>query len=47
MIKETRLDFFPTLPAGIDASFMCENWFNFWFEDANHQTYEIVDERDF
>ncbi len=47
MFKETGHEYFSDLPAGIETRLKCENWFNFWFEDADRETYEIANELDF
>ena len=32
---------------GIDPKLGCNNWFNFWFEDAAKETYPISNEDEF
>jgi hypothetical protein len=47
LFREAELEYFPDVPAGADPKLECKNWFNFWFEDANCETYEIKNEDDF
>jgi hypothetical protein len=47
IFKVAELEYLPNLPEGFDPRLACKNWFNFCFEDAQKQTYPIVDENDF
>lgn len=41
------LPYDPQVPEGVDRKYGCDNWFNFWFEDAAKETYPISNEEDF
>jgi len=44
MFSENGLTYFANVLPGMDRRWECKNWFNFWYEDANRQTYAISDE---
>lgn len=47
IFEVAQLQYNPQVPDGVDPKYGCDNWFNFWFEDANRETYTISNEEEF
>ena len=42
-----ELEYSSQVPKGLEAKFGCDNWFNYWYEDARQEVYAISNEQDF
>ena len=47
MFSVESLEYFERVPVGVDPKYGTETWFNFWFEDAQKETYPISNEEEF